>query len=277
MSLSKLWTGLELSHRRGNVEEAAWEPLSRIDPLQIRDARVRDWFPKLGLQGKYVGDGYPLCEDMPNQHYLRKGAKYRLLGGSKMPHWQTNDPTLDDSAVANMVDLTGTASSLYTTLCADVGGECTYPPIIELAENLPCDGSVAIDGGVDDFCNLSTLRTVKVDDVYYEYLRPPCVQFPFFGSAKMVWKEPQKLFEMCGNPRLPQALATCCGDPSVYCLRIWLYPRRDRWNILHHIRHRCHANSYQSSDPQRSGQSRRLGACHAVIYMLRRRRKPFNR
>ena len=32
----------------------------------------------------------------------------------------------------------------------------------------------------------------------------------------MVWKEPQKLFEMCGNPRLPQAMATCCGDPSVY-------------------------------------------------------------
>ena len=205
-----------MSHRRGNLEEAAWESVSRVDPLQIYDVRARDWFPKMGLRGKHVGDGYPLCVDLPRQHYLRKGARYRLLGGSKRPHWQSSDPTLDESAVANVIDLTGTGSSLYTALCSADAGECTFPPIIELTDNIPCDGSVTIEGGVDDFCNLSSLRTVKVDDVYYEYLRQPCVNFPFFGSAKMVWKEPQKLFEMCADPRLPQALSTCCGDPSVY-------------------------------------------------------------
>ena len=44
--------------------------------------RYRDYFPKRVLyDDEYIGDQCPLCIDLPERAYLRKGAKYRLLGG----------------------------------------------------------------------------------------------------------------------------------------------------------------------------------------------------
>ena len=47
----------------------------------------RDWFAKLDLLNGHIGDQYPLCEDLPDKPFLRKGATYRLLGGHSKPLW----------------------------------------------------------------------------------------------------------------------------------------------------------------------------------------------
>ena len=37
---------------------------------------------KIDLDDGYVGDKYPLCVDQPKYHFLKRGARYRLLGGA---------------------------------------------------------------------------------------------------------------------------------------------------------------------------------------------------
>jgi hypothetical protein len=42
----------------------------------------RDAFPKLDLDKTFIGDGYPLCADLPSKQFLKKGATYRLVGSA---------------------------------------------------------------------------------------------------------------------------------------------------------------------------------------------------
>ena len=42
-------------------------------------------FPKTDTLGGYVGDHYPLCQDLPDSLFLKEGATYRLLGASNLP------------------------------------------------------------------------------------------------------------------------------------------------------------------------------------------------
>jgi hypothetical protein len=44
-----------------------------------------DEFSKMDLDGNYIGDRVPLCADLPEYQFLKKGAKYRLLGSSVTP------------------------------------------------------------------------------------------------------------------------------------------------------------------------------------------------
>jgi hypothetical protein len=43
---AKVWTSFGESYRRGNYEDLDWATTSYLDPLQIKDAGGRDWFPK---------------------------------------------------------------------------------------------------------------------------------------------------------------------------------------------------------------------------------------
>ena len=45
----------------------------------------RDPFPKMNLNQGFVGDGYPLCAQIPKKSFLKKGAKYRLVGNWNKP------------------------------------------------------------------------------------------------------------------------------------------------------------------------------------------------
>ena len=49
--------------------------------MRIR-AQWRDILPKSDLQGGYLGDGYPLCADLPAGYFLRRGAHYKYKGPS---------------------------------------------------------------------------------------------------------------------------------------------------------------------------------------------------
>ena len=89
-SFARAWTGFTAQPYRGNVEDAVTR-VSKVDPMIISDIRLRDLFPKRGLDDKYVGDRYPLCEDMPEKAFLRRGAKYKLLGSNPQPKWQKHN------------------------------------------------------------------------------------------------------------------------------------------------------------------------------------------
>ena len=88
MSFARVWTGYYKQASRANQEnEGYWNPQpdpprpigNFIDPVFL-DAYVRDYFPKMDLHDRYLGDRYPLCTDLPTRAFLRKGARYRYLG-----------------------------------------------------------------------------------------------------------------------------------------------------------------------------------------------------
>ena len=139
------------------------------------------------------------------QDFLRKGAKYRLLGSSSSPELQ-NDPLSwvnDPSIVRVVLDNSGN-SDLYNLLCnKNELGECEFEIEVDVETNIQC---------YDKECIINQPRVVQVnDDIFYEYIRPTCVQFPFYDNAlKIKTRESQSSKALCANPKLPVAGAACC-------------------------------------------------------------------
>lgn len=82
-TFAKGWTGFQRQGSRSNYEGFHWNP-NKIDPMFLNGEK-RDPFPKMGLKKKFIGDGYPLCRHLPSTPFLRKGAKYRLVGNHNSP------------------------------------------------------------------------------------------------------------------------------------------------------------------------------------------------
>ena len=159
---------------RGNIEEQEGNKNS-IDPMMIQ-IEWRDRYPKMGLDGKYVGDQYMICADIPSKMFLRKGAKYRLLGSKKES--QLQHPQRDSQG--NVVSYTLDASSeLLAQLCRDDNGKCTFPSLVELEQNVKCFGVE---------CSLDIVQVVQVHGIYYEYVKPACINFPFFDEGRTILK-----------------------------------------------------------------------------------------
>lgn len=94
-TFARAWTGFERQGTRSNYEGYRWNP-NKIDPMRLIGEK-RDPFPKIDLKEGYIGDGYPLCADLPSKHFLKKGALYRAIGNSNRPEltpetpfWKTN-------------------------------------------------------------------------------------------------------------------------------------------------------------------------------------------
>ena len=80
MDFSRIWTGFDRQSPLANMEHYGGnEAPNEIDPMQLK-ASWRDVFPKMDLNDGYIGDGYPLCVDLPARVYLRRGARFRFLG-----------------------------------------------------------------------------------------------------------------------------------------------------------------------------------------------------
>lgn len=195
---------------RGNVDER--ESTNSIDPMKVR-IEWRDHFPKMGLNGQYIGDGYQLCKDLPADSFLRKGAKWKLLGKTKLSTDQ--DLILErkysaDSPNSDVkVTILDQASNLRRKLCDPIDGKCTFPSVVELPWNVPCVGVE---------CSLRSIRIVKIGEVYYEFIRPSCVHLHFFGTGKVIsmskstwWKGETK----CASKDNVVASAACCDASSV--------------------------------------------------------------
>jgi len=209
MSFSRVWTGFDYQQARGNVEETSWSG-NRHDPMRIQSA-WRDKFPKTDLTGGYIGDGYPLCIDLPDKMFLRKGARYRLLGSSSSPELMEDHSYFkkDPNIKRFVLD---SNSGLKARLCNASNGECQYEMSVTLDTNIDCVGKE---------CIADTVRVVDVGGIYYEYARPPCVEQAFYNNAMKVIYRERWADSSCANPLLPYASEACC---SVANLRAQRYP-----------------------------------------------------
>jgi len=203
-NFARAWTGFTEQPSRRNFES-----MDSVDPMRI-EGPWRDSFPKMNLDGKgYIGDKVPLCVDLPQYQFLRKGAKYRLLGSSKYPQLHHQPQWWLGAGV----EVTGfqlpTGSNLFSRLCNGLAGNCNFQPEITLTSNLNCVGVE---------CNVDEMRLVRVQSnppVFYEYLRPACVEMAFYRDGKSIWKSLRYGNDsMCANPNLPIARDACCDSDN---------------------------------------------------------------
>lgn len=198
MSFARAWTGFVLQEERANVESGI---SNQLDPLRI-NAKTRDRFPKSDLEEGYIGDFYPLCADLPSKSFLRIGAKYRLLGSSPLPELLLEDDKTWALLAETKRFKLETGSGLYDRLCAPFGGSCTFPSVVVLDINLACASTE---------CTVDTVRVIQVDDVFYEYIRVPCVEHSFFENARKVATRARWVNPMCANPKEAVASEACCA------------------------------------------------------------------
>ena len=80
---ARCWTGFSLQSMRVNIQNEGHAYGNRIDPMRITGNGAdtkRDLFPKMDLHRGHLGDGLPLCADLPPRHFLSAGARYTYLG-----------------------------------------------------------------------------------------------------------------------------------------------------------------------------------------------------
>lgn len=93
-----------------------------------------------------------------------------------------------------------TSSALYQKLYN--GG--SYKLFVELENDIPC---TAVE------CKVDTLRVVKVDSVFYEYVEHPCVQMSFYNNGKQIMGySNNRRATMCANSELTHAREACCRE-----------------------------------------------------------------
>lgn len=137
----------------------------------------RDPLPKLDLEKNFIGDGYPLCTDLPARHFLRVGGTYRLLGSADRAEMQHEHHTQNYDTIKRFE--LDPSSNLFQKLCNfDKSSQsCNFLPLVELDENLEC---------YDNECEVDNLNVVIVSgDIKYEYVRPACIELAFHNTAKL--------------------------------------------------------------------------------------------
>lgn len=265
VSFARLWTGFQYGVLRGNHEELGLDVLSRLDPMYLEIDR-RDWFPKRGLDGTWIGDRLPLCSDLPDKHFLRKGAKYRLLGRDlkSIWMWQPNPVPANPYDNRKWVHLPE-SSELYEELCNrdNDSNECVYHITHTLDTNLKCSGVE---------CNVETFNIIKVKDFYYEYVQLPCVQTAFYEDAKRIVSQGNGGAHMCANPVVASAGASCCGLIELKKRAFYLDKPNDYdWVCEHfgekinYVNHgkRCHALGGYPCEPNNLAYPDADGQCNA--------------
>ena len=178
---------------------------------------------QLGLDGQYIGDGYPLCTDLPSKHYLKAGARFRLLGSSPYPELLNDPSPLQPSWRSEWnggppvrVTLDG-GSNLAKKLCGGSVDNCQpVKSVVTLTEDLSCVGME---------CDIAELRSFEVapdTDIWFEYVRPACVNLAFYRNAKTIFRNWYDDKFMCGDPESLDASTVCCPTTNT----IWPTKRK---------------------------------------------------
>ena len=240
VTFARGWTGFEKQKFRSNLEPVGALKTNNhnfIDPMKISSRQGRDVFPKLGLDfhdgegRRYIGDGVQRCDAMPKRAYLSKGAKYRYLGSSNQPTLSRPDKSAHaDHPNAPALVLSPDTSSLYAALCDPdprmPDGPCRFRSTVVLTKNIDCDGLCSPTGSGGDGarceCSVDAPRVVRVDPspqtggsrVYFEYVRPPCVQLAFPSDDARAVSEigGSEALAICAEVSLPVAGTSCCDE-----------------------------------------------------------------
>ena len=215
VSYARAWTGFERPSERGGVSVAERQWTDKvIDAMEINGAN-RDLFPKSNLMEGYIGDKVALCEDLPPKHFLAKGAVYMALGSKPEPQQQQDAKDWREGPDFARLEVLPT-SPLYAKLCAaDSSRQCTLPTKVVLEENLIYDEMAKMGAEYE----VDTIRTVELKiglkkPIYYEYIRPPCVEFAFYEGGKK-----QSKGEHQNNHILVLVRNSACSHLSLF---IWL-------------------------------------------------------
>jgi len=173
MEFARVFTGFEPRPDRGNYEDYRGTA-SLYDPMRQRATEgFHDIWPKRDLYGGYIGDGYPLCMDIPRYQFLAAGSEYEYAGKDL----QGLEPVLDLAS----------DSQLSKLLCAEQGGECQPSVLKQLPEELSCVGAECEAHARD-------IRHVKVGSALYTFKRPRCVHLHFMlGEVSIDWDEDYKV------------------------------------------------------------------------------------
>ena len=246
LEFSRVWTGHYRQLHRSNIEN--WRsnivhtPPNNLDPLRLQPM-WRDPFPAVGLLGKgYLGDGYPLCSDLPARGFLRRGAVRSYIGPSVAdcddpPTCPLNgpQPTCCDPHGENKKDyimlnhdgayltLDDPSSALHQRLCARAPADDPASVPCNLASQITLDATLACSG-IE--CTASTVHVIKVVDgdttAFYEWHRPACVEFPFYSDAKVITVRRRP---MCANPQTEAAGSCCLTSPGNDATGQCVYPK----------------------------------------------------
>merc|ERR1719450_185763 len=139
-----------------------------------------DVYPKPDLNDGFLGDGYPICSDLPAHAYLRAGSKFEFLG-----HFYEGG---DEFHVLE-------TSDLYQALCLSPGNglPCRFNLTVELQSSLTCHASE---------CQADALRILQVGTGFYEYIPPTCVDLYFFNGQTTDHGESRRRSRVaCMNPK----------------------------------------------------------------------------
>jgi hypothetical protein len=180
----------------------------------------------MGLGNWYIGDGLPLCSDLPNRHFLRAGATYRLLGSAAVGELLNEDAdwVSSDSVVRLRLD---ESSALFTILCSAVNGsneDCRFKAKTVIEESITCTGLE---------CDVESPRVVEVNGAFFEYVRPSCVYTSFYDEAKTLRTRNGSYF--CGDPNTVIGGTNCCDG------------EQDEWAVHDFEIFTGERNSYETS------------------------------
>lgn len=208
-NFARAWTGFTESGRRSNFELIWYHWMNLMDPMDVR-GEWRDPYPKTNLIGGYIGDKQALCTDLPDKHFLKNGAQYRLLGSSPQPdlheygHYWDEGRDWYEVRKDGILTLDSTSGLRSKLLSKDV--------IVTLDESISCTGKE---------CDVDSLTVVQIEEnLYYEYVRQPCVELSFYDNPKKIKPEYED-WSMCANPKASAAYDACCENLNAE----WSYGR----------------------------------------------------
>ena len=203
MSFAKVWTGTDRQTSRGNMESKTGIGAGNlVDPVQLKP-QWRDYFPKTSLGTGYLGDGYPLCLEMPSRAFLSRGAKYK---------YTKQTPIEGESYSSRPRFIPKKTSALYKALCArgsELDSNCTFPSEVVLTDSLSCDGQE---------CEIDHIRMVTIEQHdqkhYFTYEPPACVTLTWFEGGMLTRMDEYSSASQSSEVDCRQGCSQCANPKS---------------------------------------------------------------
>jgi len=200
---ARVWTGFKSAPVRSNLMDQIGD--SFVDALVI-NTPDRDRFPKPKLdQSGYLGDAYPICDELPRKPWLRAGATFFLIGGFSN-EGDSLDKGIDPRGRFSPSESSG--SALFAALCArpSAGAPCAFPEKVVLPNAITCTGDAECKA--EQVFSIRIYDSVTLKTVYYRIQNTPCVRLTFFDNGRILQEGGTV---QCGNPAIPRGQPACCN------------------------------------------------------------------